>query len=97
MPTGFRLDQLGCDPYAAGCLSYAAFERVADTEFATHFANIWRLAFVSEARIAGDDEEPTDARKAGDDVLDHAIAEIVLLDVAAHILKWQHGDRRLIG
>jgi hypothetical protein len=49
MPTGFRLDQLGCDPYAAGCLSYAAFEHVADTEFTTDLANIRRLAFVSEA------------------------------------------------
>ena len=34
---------------------------------------------------------------AGDDVLDHAVGEILLLGIAAHVLERQHGDRRLVG
>ena len=54
-------------------------------------------AFVVEARIARDHEKPVDARQAGDDVLDRAVGEILLLRVAAHIGERQDCDRRLIG
>ena len=37
------------------------------------------------------------ARQRGDDVLDHAVGEIFLLRVAAHIGERQHRDRRLVG
>jgi hypothetical protein len=36
-------------------------------------------ALVGESRIPRDDKKPSDAREAGDDIIDHAIAEIVLL------------------
>ena len=45
-------------------------------------------------RIAGDDEQPLDAGQAGDDVFDHAVDEIVLLGISAHVLERQHRDRR---
>ena len=35
--------------------------------------------------------------KRRDDVLDHAVGEIVLLGVAAHVHERQDGDRRLVG
>src|SRR6516162_2049974 len=40
------------------------------------------LALVSKSRIAGDDEQPADAGQRGDDLLDHAVGEILLLRVA---------------
>jgi len=59
--------------------------------------HIDRLAFVGKARIAGDHEQPADARERSDDLLDHAVGEILLLRVAAHVLERQHRDGRLVG
>ena len=55
------------------------------------------MAFVGGGRIAGDDEEPAYTRQGGDDLLDHAVGEIFLLRVAAHIGEGQNRDRRLVG
>jgi hypothetical protein len=44
-----------------------------------------------------DYEQPTDARESGNDLLYHAIREIFLLRVAAHICEGQDGNRRLVG
>jgi hypothetical protein len=55
------------------------------------------LALVGEGRIAGDDEQPADAAEGGNDLLDHAVGEILLLRIAAHIGKRQYRDRRLVG
>src|SRR5215472_18700531 len=46
--------------------------------------------------ILGDDEEPAYAAQRGDDLVDHAVGEILLLRVAAHIGKRQHSNRRLV-
>ena len=56
------IDQLTSDPYLVLRFAYAAFEHVADPELATNLLNIDRFAFVSKAGIAGDDEEPANAR-----------------------------------
>src|SRR5208282_2751657 len=63
----------------------AAFrtEHIADAEFAADLLHLDYLALVGEGRIAGDDEEPPDARQRGDDLLDHAVGEIFLLRIAA--------------
>ena len=55
------------------------------------------MAFVRKGRIPGDNKQPADLRNRGDDFLDHAIDEIFLLGITAHICEWQHGDRRLVG
>ena len=94
---GLGLDQLGGDAQAIASLAHAAFQDIAHAEFASHLPDVDGLALVDEARIAGDDEQPFDARQPGDDVLDHAVGEIFLLRVAAHVLERQHGDRRLVG
>ena len=54
-------------------------------------------ALVREGRIAGYDEQPADAGERGDDLLDHAVDEIFLLGIAAHIGEGQHRDRGLVG
>jgi hypothetical protein len=55
------------------------------------------LPFIRKTRITGDHEQPADPRQRGDDLLDHAVDEIVLLRVAAHIGERQRRDRRLVG
>ena len=91
------VDQLRRDANAPGGLAHRAFEHVVHAQFAPDLLHVDRLPFVREARISGDDEQPADARQRGDNLLDHAIGEIVLLGVSAHVLKRQHYDRWLGG
>src|ERR1700730_10885715 len=97
MRAGDRVDQLpgNADPIAA--FAHRAFEHIAHAKLMPDLLRIGRLALVRETRIAGDDEQPADARERGNDLLYHAIGEILLLRVAAHICERQHRDRRLIG
>src|SRR5262249_25664635 len=64
---------------------------------ATDLLHIHRLALVGEARIAGDDEQPADVGECRNDLLDHAVSEIFLLLVAAHVGERKHRNRGLIG
>src|SRR6267378_5838332 len=97
MRAGDRVDQLtgNADPVAA--FAHRAFEHIAHAKLMPNLLRIGRLALVRETRIAGDDEQPADARERGNDLLYHAIGEILLLRVAAHICERQHRDRRLVG
>ena len=97
MGAGRRIDELAGDAHAVRGLAHAAFEHVAHAELAADLPHVDGAALVGEARIAGDHEQPANARQRGDDVLDHAVGEILLLGVAAHVLERQHGDRRLVG
>ena len=85
------------DAQAVARLAHAPFQNIAHAEFAPDLPDIDGLALVGEARIAGDHEQPFDPRQAGDDVLDHAVGEIFLLRIAAHVLERQHRDRGLVG
>ena len=62
--------------------AHRAFEDITDIQFAANLFHINGLALVHKARIAGEDEEAADARERGDDLLDHAVGEILLLRVA---------------
>jgi len=42
-------------------------------------------------------QQPADARQCCGDLLHHAIGEILLFRVAAHVLERQHDQRRLVG
>src|SRR5438105_10502949 len=97
MRAGRCVDQLPGNAHPVTALAYRAFEHITNAEFTADALHIDCLALVGEARIAGDDEQPADARQRGDDLLDHAVDEIFLLRVAAHVLKWQDRDRRLVG
>lgn len=77
-------------------LADAAGQQVAHAEFGSGPFQAIGLPLVGEARIAGDDEQPTHARQRGDDLVDHAVGEIILRRIAAEILEGQHGDRRRV-
>jgi hypothetical protein len=85
------------DAKAVPGLAHAALQRITHAELAPDLPDIHSFAFVNEARIARDHKQPFDPRQAGDDVLDHAVGEIFLLRVAAHVLERQYRDRRLVG
>ena len=96
MAGGFRFDQLAGDPQPGAGAAHATFQHVAHAELAAHLTHIHRTPLVGEGRIAGDDEEPAHAGERGCDVLDHAVGEVVLLRVAAHVLEGQHHERWLV-
>jgi len=93
---GRRVDKLGSDAYPVAALADAAFEHVAHAQFAADLLQVDRFALVGEARIAGDHEQPRKARNCGGDILDDAVGEILLLRVAAEILKRQDRQRRFL-
>src|SRR4029077_12294889 len=97
MSAGLRLDQLRGDADAITAPPDRALEDIAYAELSTDLLYIDRLALVREARIARDHEQPADAAERGDDLLDHAVGEVFLLRVAAHVLERQDRDRRLVG
>ncbi len=93
MRTGDAVDQLRRDPQPVAGAPHAAFEHVADAEVLRDLAHVDGAALVDEGGIAGDHREGLEAAERRDDVLDHAIGEIVLLGVAAQVLERQHRER----
>src|SRR4051812_15826594 len=83
--------------YVIAHLTHRAFQHIAHTEFAADLPHVYSLAFISEAGTAGDHEQPANAAESGDDLLDHAVSEILLLGVAAQVLKRQDRNGRLVG
>jgi hypothetical protein len=83
MGAGRRVDQLPGDAHPAARLAHRAFEHIAHAELAADLLHVDGLALVGKTRIAGDDEEPADARERRNDIIDHAVGEIFLLRIAA--------------
>lgn len=52
---------------AGADLAHAALEHVAHAQLAADLLDVDSAALVGEARIAGDDDQPTDPRQPGDD------------------------------
>ena len=97
MRPGGGIDQLSGDAHPVRGLAHAAFQHVAHAQLAADLLYVHRAALVGEARIARDHEQPANARQRGDDVLHHAVGEVLLFGVAAQVLEGQDGDRRLVG
>src|SRR4051812_6380636 len=94
---GGSVDQLANDPHPRSGLADAAFEHVAHAQLARDLAHVDRTALVGEAGITGDHEEGAHAAERGDDLLDQAIGEVLLLRIAAHVGEGQDRDRRPVG
>ena len=90
------IDQLRGDADPLRRLAHAAFEHVTHTQLATDLLHIDGPALVGKARIARDHEQPPDVAERGNDVLDDAVGEIVLLRIIAHVLERQNRDRGLV-
>jgi hypothetical protein len=94
MSAGAAVDQLDGDAQAIAGLAHAAFEDMADVQFARRGADFDHPALVGEDGIAGDDEERGHPRQVRDDVFGQAVGEIFLLGIAADVGERQHGDGR---
>jgi hypothetical protein len=88
-----RVDQLRGEADAIGRLAHAALQHVAHAEIAGDLPHVNRPVLVDEGRVAGDDEQPPEARQRGDDVLDHAVGEVLLVGVIRQVGERQHGNR----
>src|SRR3954451_10095132 len=91
-----RFYELRGNPHATTCSAHRAFDDIADAEFASDLLHVDCLSFVYEAGIAGDHEKPTDTRECGDDLLNHALREILLLRIATHVSERQHSNGGLV-
>ena len=97
MRRGRSVDELPGDAHPVRRLAHAAFQHVAHAQFAADLPHVDRAALVGEAGVARDDEQPAHARQRRDDVLHHAVGEVLLLGIAAQVQERQDGDRGLVG
>src|SRR5208282_287594 len=91
-----RVDELASDAQPIGRLAYATLEQVAHPELAADLLHVDRAALVGKGRVARDYEQPAHPGERRDDLLHDAVAEILLLGIAAHVLERQHGNRRFV-
>src|SRR6476661_1325893 len=89
------IDQLCRDPDAAAGLADTTFEDVAHTKLPRDLFHIEHFAFVGKGGVPSDHRERRNLREVGDDVLANAVAEILLLRIAAHVHERQHANRKL--
>ena len=92
MSAGGRLDELRIDSHSLSHPAYASVENEAHIKSLGCLANVERLVFVNESRVAGDDQEIGVFRQPGDQIVGHAIGEVVLVAVAAQVVERQHRD-----
>ena len=59
---GFCIDKLRVDADPLTAATHAAFQDIAHAKFTSDLLHVDRMALVGEAGIAGDDEQPADAR-----------------------------------
>ena len=97
MATGDRVDELRANAQPLAAAAHAALQHVAHAKLARDLAHVDGAVLVDEGGVAGDDEQPSDVGKTGDQVLGEAIGEVVLIGIAAHIGEGQHRDRGTVG
>ena len=91
------IDQLGRNADAVAAFAHAPFHEIPYTQLPRYLPKVFVNVAIDKRRVARDHEQRVKARQICDDVFADAIAEILLLGIAAHVLERQHGDRRLVG
>src|SRR3982074_3333798 len=91
------IDKLSGNAHATNRLADAAFKHITHAKLASYLLDVYGLAFVSERRVTGDNEERLEPRKRRDDVFDHPIREKLLFRVTTHVLERQYSDGGLVG
>ena len=94
MSAGGGVDEFRRHPQLVGLMLNGARQHVADVEILGDLPRVDGLAFVSQGRVARDDQEVLVAREIGDDVFGHSVGEAARLFIAAQIVERQDGDRR---
>src|SRR5215471_20835090 len=91
------VNQLSCDANFARRLAHGPLKDVAHAEATPDLLDIDSSAFEGETRIASDDEQRFEPRQCGDDLFNHPIGKVLLLQITAYVLEREHRNRRLVG
>src|SRR6476620_5525961 len=94
---GSRIDKLRIDTHPLSRPANAALQDVADAELAGDLLHVDRSILVGECGVAGDHEQPPDARELGDQILGNAVGEVALVAIRAHVGEGQYDQRGLLG
>ena len=90
-------DELRGDVQPLLAAAHAAFQDEAHPELPADLTDVDGPALVDERRVACDHLQPRAIGQSSDDLLGHAIGEVVRLGLAAHIGERKNGDRRPVG
>src|SRR4029434_9576754 len=96
MGAGRCVDQLAGDAQPTSRLADTALQHVTHAQLPGHLAHVDCPALVGKGRISCDHEQLVEAGQGRDDVLDHAVDEILLFEVARHVGERQYGNRGLV-
>src|SRR6516164_11263445 len=91
-----RVDQLSRNSQSTSGPAHAAFQYISNAPFATHAFYINRFTLVTERRVPSDDEQRFEPRQRCSDVFGHTISEILLLGIAANVLKRKYRNGRFV-
>ena len=94
LEAGAAVHQPRRDPQPVLGLAHAPLEQRADAQPPRDLAAVDRRAAEAERGAARGDAQPGDAPERGDDLLGHAVAEVLLVARLAEVLERQHGERR---
>ncbi len=92
-----RVHQLRIDAHAVVGFADTALQHIAHPEVPADLGDLHRLAFVDKGRVTSDDQQARELGERGNEVIGHPVTEILLLQVATHIGKRQHGNGGLVG
>ena len=97
MGAGLGVDELRRDAEIVAGAPDAALKHIAHAELAPELGNVYRLALVLEGRVAREHAQVARPRQLGQDVLGQAVAEILLVCVAAQVDEGEDRDPRTFG
>src|ERR1700678_1930971 len=83
------IDELSRDTHSVCRLANAPFQHVAYAKLTSDLLHRDRASLVSEARVAGDDEQCFETRQCSCDFFHRTVGEEFLLWIAAQVLEWQ--------
>ncbi len=84
-----RIDELGGDPDSVTGARHRPFYHGIDTQFARDLGQGLLCSFVSLNRSMGDDPESAKLGEISDQLVRHAIAEVLLLGIVRKVMEWQ--------
>ena len=88
-----HLDQLCGDPQPITRRPDAALQYCPDLEFRSHLGDVRSYTFKRKRRRPGRNVEILEVHEGVDDLLRHAVAEVLVIRIWAQVCKRQYGNR----
>ncbi len=93
---GRRVDELGRNADPLGRFAHTALQHIPHAEILTHLLHLHGLPLIGKHRRTRNHEHAGNLGEGRDEILGHAIAEILLLRVVTQVRQREHGDGRLV-